>query len=151
MADQRRPQVTIRIPADELTITASRSSGHGGQNVNKRSTRVTVSWNVASTGLLSDDQKQLVRQALGHRMVGDELRVTASDERTQSANRRLAIERLHTLVNDSLNPPPAAIPGYVPPFVAAARRRNAARLREERRRRQEKYQARQRSRSPEDW
>jgi len=148
---QRPAKVTIPIPDTELTISASRSSGHGGQNVNKRSTRVTVSWNIAATGLLDEDQRQLVRTALANRLVGDELRVTASDERTQAANRRLATERLRTLVNDALNPPPEAIPGYVPPFVKAARTRNAARLREERRRRRDKFQARQRGRNPEDW
>lgn len=117
----RRP--TVAIPPDELQFSATRSSGHGGQNVNKRCTRVTLGWDVRATAALTPAQKQLVYSALAGRLVGGVLRVEASDERTQAANRRLAELRLQALVTAALNPPTPRIPGYVPAIVAAKRER----------------------------
>ena len=113
-AGPRRPVVTVQVPAAELQFSACRSHGPGGQNVNMRSTRVAIAWDVRATHALTPEQKDTVLAALAHRITDGVLRVEASDERTQAANRRLATARLQALVNASLNPPPDRLPGLAP-------------------------------------
>ena len=84
-------QVTQRvaIPLDEIELRYSRSSGPGGQHAQKTETRVEAVFDVASSTTLSDRQKaRLVRRA------GPVVRAVAQDERSQSRNRELALERL---------------------------------------------------------
>jgi ribosome-associated protein len=84
-------QVTQRvaIPPDEIELRYSRSSGPGGQHAQKTETRVEAVFDVASSATLSDRQKaRLVRRA------GPVVRAVAQDERSQSRNRELALERL---------------------------------------------------------
>jgi ribosome-associated protein len=84
-------QVTQRvaIPLDEIELRYSRSSGPGGQHAQKTETRVEAVFDVASSATLSDGQKtRLVRRA------GPVVRAVAQDERSQSRNRELALERL---------------------------------------------------------
>ena len=93
------------ISEDELVFKVSRSSGPGGQNVNKLNTRVTVFLDVARSASLSDAQKRRIRQALATRMNKDGvLRVVAQKHRTQEANRRAALERLRELLAEALKP-----------------------------------------------
>ena len=93
------------ISEDELVFKVSRSSGPGGQNVNKLNTRVTVFLDVARSASLSDAQKRRIRQALATRMNKDGvLRVVAQKHRTQEANRRAALERLRELLTEALKP-----------------------------------------------
>ncbi|MCC7494439.1 MAG: hypothetical protein IT204_18930 [Fimbriimonadaceae bacterium] len=124
MERRRGGRVRVAIPDDELRFEAVRSGGPGGQNVNKRSTRVRLAWRVTASRVLTAEQRALLRQALAPRMVDGEVRIEASDERTQWANRCLAVRRLQELVNEALNPPPPPIPGFVPPKVRAQRQRN---------------------------
>jgi ribosome-associated protein len=93
----------IDIPEQELVFRTSRSSGPGGQNVNKVSTRVTVLFDVANTTCLSDSQKKRVLRELGTRAskVGV-VRVVSQRYRTQKANRRAAVERLRQLLAKAL-------------------------------------------------
>ncbi|MFC1490025.1 alternative ribosome rescue aminoacyl-tRNA hydrolase ArfB [Candidatus Latescibacterota bacterium] len=94
---------TTEIPADEFTFKASRSSGPGGQNVNKVNTRVTVFFDVASSANLSESQKQLILRELASRAGRDGiLRAVSQKHRTQNANREAAIERLAGLMSDAL-------------------------------------------------
>lgn len=93
----------ISIPEEELTFTASHSSGPGGQNVNKLSTKVTLWFDVANSPSLSEEQKELVKRRLKTRIGKDGvLRVTSQQTRSQAANREMAVERFIELMRDAL-------------------------------------------------
>lgn len=94
---------TVTIPEDELKFTASRSSGPGGQNVNKLNTRVTLWFDVLNSTDLSDSQKQLVLKRLGSRINKDGvLQVDSQQYRSQSANRNAAVENFKELLAEAL-------------------------------------------------
>ena len=100
------PELTI--PAAELEWRFSRSSGPGGQHVNTTDTRVALSWNVADSAVLSDDQRTKLLQRLKSRQIAGALVVTASEQRSQLRNREIALAKLAAMVADSLAPAPAA-------------------------------------------
>lgn len=94
------------IPREELTVRASRSGGAGGQHVNTSSTRIEVTWNPGASSILSDEEKERLAGKLGTKLDRDgELRVVASDTRSQTRNRELAEERLAELVREALRVP----------------------------------------------
>jgi len=87
----------------ELSFTASRSSGPGGQNVNKVNTRVTLWFDVLNSPSLSGHQKELIWNRLPTRINKEGvLRIVSQKHRTQAANRDTAIERLALLLRESL-------------------------------------------------
>jgi ribosome-associated protein len=91
------------IPASELLETASRSSGPGGQHVNKTSTRVTLRWNVQASPLLSAAQRRRLVQRLGPRITrAGNLIVHCGASRSRAKNRETARQRLAELVRDGL-------------------------------------------------
>ncbi len=93
----------VAIPRAELSVRASRAGGPGGQHVNTSSTKVEVTWNVATSAALTDAAKGRVLLALASRLDADgTLRVVASDTRSQRQNRELAEERLAALVRRAL-------------------------------------------------
>ena len=103
------------ISEDELVVTVSRSSGPGGQNVNKLNTRVTLFLDVANSVCLSDRQKARLRAALSTRMnKHGVLRVVSQKHRTQEGNRRAALERLQGLLAEALKPKPVRRKTRVP-------------------------------------
>jgi ribosome-associated protein len=94
------------IPRDELEYRASRSSGPGGQHVNRSSTRIEVRWNPARSSVLTEAEKPRVITRLGGRVDGAGwVRVAASDTRSQRQNRALAEARLALLVRRALAEP----------------------------------------------
>jgi ribosome-associated protein len=97
----------VRIAENELVFWASRSSGPGGQNVNKLSTRITVVLNIANSRSLSDEQKELILRRLARRVSKDgRIKVTSQRYRSQNANRKAAIERLVELLAAALETKP---------------------------------------------
>jgi len=94
---------SLSIPRGELDVRVSRSSGAGGQHVNKTSSRVEIFWNVLASPTLSEEQRARLRQRLASRITGEgNIRVVASDTRSQTRNRELAEERLAELVQHAL-------------------------------------------------
>jgi ribosome-associated protein len=94
---------SLSIPRTELDVRVSRSSGAGGQHVNKTSSRVEIFWNVVSSRAVSDEQRARLREKLASRLTTEgSVRVVASDMRSQSRNRELAEERLADLVRRAL-------------------------------------------------
>ncbi|MEO7102809.1 MAG: alternative ribosome rescue aminoacyl-tRNA hydrolase ArfB [Gemmatimonadaceae bacterium] len=93
----------LAIPRDELVVRATRASGAGGQHVNKTSTRVEITWNVLASQALDDADRARISARLSSRLSDDgELRVVASDTRSQLQNRELAEARLADLVRRAL-------------------------------------------------
>lgn len=97
---------TIKIPESELRVTFARSSGAGGQNVNKTSTKAIVHWPVGKSQVLSFEEKGRVREKLEGRInFRDELIVMSEEERSQLQNRERAVARLQALVAKALRVP----------------------------------------------
>lgn len=121
----------VAIPESELTFTTGPSSGPGGQNVNKRDTRVTLSFDVANSPTLTAEHRQRITDRLGSRITrAGVLRVTSQRHRTQAANRKAAVERFAELLADALSEDPERRPTKVP--KAARRRRIEAKRRRSR-------------------
>ncbi|HYR87223.1 MAG TPA: alternative ribosome rescue aminoacyl-tRNA hydrolase ArfB [Terriglobia bacterium] len=95
----------LSIPENEITFTASRSGGPGGQNVNKVSSRVTLSFDVWGSTALSEEQKRKIASKLATRINKDGvLRIISQRTRSQEMNRGDALERFVDLVNRALIP-----------------------------------------------
>jgi len=94
---------SLSIPRTELDVRVSRSSGAGGQHVNKTSSRVEIFWNVVASRAVSEEQRARLRDKLASRLTTEgSIRVVASDMRSQSRNRELAEERLAEMVRRAL-------------------------------------------------
>lgn len=87
----------------EIYFKTSRSQGSGGQNVNKVESRVELYFNVTTSALLSETEKQLIMSRLSTRInnIGV-LRLTASKDRSQLMNKRAVIEKFYNLIEDAL-------------------------------------------------
>ena len=94
----------LTVPAAELTWRFSRSSGPGGQHVNTSDSRVQLSWNVAESAALTDDQRMLLLRRLTRRLVAGAVTVSASEQRSQLRNRETALQKLAELLATGLAP-----------------------------------------------
>jgi ribosome-associated protein len=95
----------IEIPDDELTFTASRSGGPGGQHVNKTASKVTLRFDVSHAPSLPDDVRARLLEALAGRIEADgTVRVVCQASRSQFANRKTAEKRLESLLAAALVP-----------------------------------------------
>jgi ribosome-associated protein len=91
---------SVLLPVSEIELRFSRSSGPGGQHAQKSSTRVEAMFDVEASQALTDAQKRRVVARSGA-----VLRAVAQDERSQSRNRELAVERLVEKLRESLAVP----------------------------------------------
>ncbi len=113
---------TLFIPEEELHFKASRSSGPGGQNVNKLNTRMTLLFDLENSPSLSQADKELIKGRLSTRInIKGVLRVVCQRHRTQAANRRTAVERFVELLVHALRKSPPRRKIRI--SVAAKRRR----------------------------
>jgi ribosome-associated protein len=84
----------------EFTFKTSRSGGKGGQNVNKVSTKVLLEFPVVSSSLLSEEEKTILLEKLSDRLTRDGvLQVVAQEERSQLANKEIALKKMYALLN----------------------------------------------------
>jgi len=134
----------VVIPAAELQWRFSRSSGPGGQNVNKVETAVELGFDLEGTGAIGPFQKQRLLERLGSRCVAGCLRVAVSEHRSQYQNRQLAMQRLGDLLREGLKPPPKLRKPTKPTRGAVKRRVDA------KKQRSQVKQARQRPQSMDD-
>lgn len=90
----------------EVVVQTSRSSGPGGQNVNKVESRVEVRFHVADSQLLTDAQKVLILEKIGPRLTAEGLLlVTAQESRSQLDNRATALRKLREVLATALRRP----------------------------------------------
>jgi ribosome-associated protein len=134
----------VVIPAAELQWRFSRSSGPGGQNVNKVETAVELGFDLEGTGAIGPFQKQRLLERLGSRCVAGCLRVAVSEHRSQYQNRQLAMQRLGDLLREGLKPPPKLRKPTKPTRGAVKRRVEA------KKQKSQVKQARQRPQSMDD-
>jgi ribosome-associated protein len=88
---------SVSIPVSEIDFRYSRSSGPGGQHAQKSETRVEALFDVEASASLTDRQK---RRVVGK--AGPVLRAIAQDERSQTRNRELAVERIAEALRQAL-------------------------------------------------
>ena len=126
----------IEIDESELRFSFSRSGGPGGQNVNKVSTKATVSWDIASSPSLDEARRELLLERLAARLTKEGvLNVSRQAERSQSANRKAALDALVKLLQDALDVPPERRPTKPPRAVnerRIANKKHRSRIKETR-------------------
>jgi ribosome-associated protein len=91
---------TVVLPLSDVVFRTSRSSGSGGQHAQKTETRVEAVLDVERSDALTEAQKRRVVAR-----VGPVLRAVAQDERSQTRNRELALERLVAQLKEALRVP----------------------------------------------
>ncbi|NUP05435.1 MAG: aminoacyl-tRNA hydrolase [Polyangiaceae bacterium] len=103
MSDSLDIDATHSIPARELTWTAVRASGPGGQNVNKVSSKVELRFDLAATSAIDAESKGRLAGLAGSRLDADgTLRIVVQDTRDQRRNLEIARERLAELIRAAL-------------------------------------------------
>lgn len=96
----------IIIPWTELEWTATRSSGAGGQNVNKTNSAVQLRFSISNSQCLTAIEKQKLLVRLAHRLVqGDEILVRNEDQRDQKSNKEKAYQILNEIIVKALIDP----------------------------------------------
>jgi ribosome-associated protein len=95
------------VGTGELFFHTSRSSGPGGQNVNKVNTKVEVHFDFQNCSSLSDKEKELISIKLKSRINSDgELVVKSQSERSQLRNRNKAVEKMFILLSEAITEKP---------------------------------------------
>jgi len=91
------------IPTNEFTIEFTKSSGPGGQNVNKVATKAQLHWKIGVSFVFTDEEKDRIRQKLKNRInKEDEVVLYSEKERSQLQNKENVIELLNNLVEKAL-------------------------------------------------
>lgn len=128
----------LRIPLSELSFRYSRSSGPGGQNVNRRETRVELLFDVGNSPTLRSQQKARLLERLGGQIDSEGvLRLVVESERSQLRNRQEALARFTVLLRTELRRARRRVPTR-PSAQSVARRvegkRRRSQLKQKRRR-----------------
>jgi ribosome-associated protein len=106
-----RSNLQRRVDEGEITFEYIRSSGPGGQNVNKVATAVQLRWNINCASSLPQEIKERLRTLAGRRMAADgTLIMLARRFRTQERNRQDVLERLNALLEKAARPAPLRHP-----------------------------------------
>ena len=90
------------IQSNEIQWRFSRSSKPGGQNVNKIESKVEIIFNIHKSKTLNSVQKNLILQKLSNKIVNGCISITVQEKRTQLKNRELAIQKLISLINETI-------------------------------------------------
>lgn len=115
----------------ELSFKAVRSSGAGGQNVNKVSSKVVLSFDLVNSKALSDDEKLLLEQNLEPRLTNDKILILNCDEdRSQIKNKEIVIKRFLQIINQNLIIPKERKTTKIPKSVIKKRIQNKRNLSE---------------------
>ena len=96
---------TLVIPSNEIKWRFSRSSGPGGQNVNKIESRVEIIFDLEDSKVLNDYQKEILKRNLNNKLVNNTLRLAVQEHRNQLLNRQLALMKASSILKNALNKP----------------------------------------------
>ena len=96
---------TLVIPSNEIKWRFSRSSGPGGQNVNKIESRVEIIFNLEDSKVLNDYEKAILKINLKNKLVKNSLCIAVQEHRNQLLNRQLALVKFSSIIKDGLNKP----------------------------------------------
>ena len=96
---------TLVIPSNEIKWRFSRSSGPGGQNVNKIESRVEIIFNLEDSKVLNDYEKAILKINLKNKLVKNSLCLAVQEHRNQLLNRQLALVKFSSIIKDGLNKP----------------------------------------------
>ena len=122
----------------ELSFKAVRSSGAGGQNVNKVSSKVVLSFDLAHSQALTDEEKLLVETKLSSRLTTDAVLILNCDEdRSQFRNKEIVTTRFLELIKNALLVPKERKPTKIPKSVIRKRikdKKNVSEVKKNRRR-----------------
>ena len=89
----------------EITYRTSRSSGKGGQHVNKVETRVELLFDVSNSSILSNTQKSLIQRNLNNHINNNGVLLLANEtERTQLRNKNVVTKRFYKMIKQALIP-----------------------------------------------
>ena len=95
----------LEIPTKEVQWRFSRSSGAGGQNLNKTESRVEIVFNVSESKTLTPYQKHRISIQNEIKLINGCICIAVQDKRTQYQNRQLALTRLASTLRELLKPP----------------------------------------------
>ncbi|MFV8358546.1 alternative ribosome rescue aminoacyl-tRNA hydrolase ArfB [Flavobacterium sp. XS1P32] len=110
------------IIISELSFKAVRSSGAGGQNVNKVSSKVVLTFDLKNSQALNEEEKLLVETKFASRLTTDAVLILNCDEdRSQIRNKEIVIKRFLTLIKDALFIPKERKPTRIPKSVIRKR------------------------------
>jgi len=93
---------TLVIPSKEIKWRFSKSSGPGGQNVNKIESRVEIIFNLEDSKALNDYQKEILKVKLKKKFVKNSLCLVVQEHRNQFLNRQLALIKISSIIRDAL-------------------------------------------------
>lgn len=97
MATQR--PITAALLGNELVFTTSRSSGPGGQNVNKVNTKVTVKFDVGRSEVLTPEEREVILRKLHSKITTEGvLMISSQENRSQLQNKEAVVAKLETLL-----------------------------------------------------
>lgn len=112
----------INIPIEKLSFRVSRSSGPGGQHVNKTDTKVEAVLHVASADFLNEEQRAKIQDKLKNRINKEgQLCVVCQQTRSQITNKEKAINKLKGLINKALEVEKPRKPTKIPKAVKEER------------------------------
>ena len=90
------------LQSNEIQWRFSRSSGPGGQNVNKIESKVEIIFNIHQSKVLNSLQKNILLKKLSNKIINGCISITVQEKRTQLKNRKLAIQKLLLLLNETI-------------------------------------------------
>ena len=117
-----RINTKLEIPANEIQWRFSRSSGAGGQNINKTDTRAEIVFNVSQSKTLTPYQKHRISSQNEVKLFNGSICIAVQDKRTQYQNRQIALRRLASTLQELLQPPPKERKKTIPTRSSQRRR-----------------------------
>ncbi len=117
------------IPSNELKWRFSKSSGPGGQGVNKTDSKVELIFDIGHSSVIGHFHKKRLLERLENRCLNGCINIVVSEERSQYQNRQLALARLADILREGLKAPPKTRKATKPTRASQKRRFDAKKRR----------------------